>query len=32
MSLFTVRKDSSGFSKKITKQGMCAITRRGYGV
>ena len=32
MSLFTGWTDSSGFSKNISKGGMCAITRRGYGV
>ena len=32
MSLFTEGRNSSGFSKKISKGGMCAITRTDYGV
>ena len=32
MSLFTGRRDSSGYSKKYEKGEMCENTGRGYGV
>ena len=32
MSLFTGRRDSSGYGKKQKKREMCENTGRGYGV
>ena len=32
MSLFTGRRDGSGYSKKQKKQEMCENTGRGYGM